>query len=79
MGVYFILKKKMNSEAHSFVAHSPLVKDVDVNPNKDYHLVTGGDDYKIKFWDTRKTSIPLLSFESHYHWLVLFGNEHIWN
>jgi len=50
-------------------AHSPFVRDLDFNPYKDYFLVTGGDDYRIKFWDTRRTDAPLKIIPSHNHWV----------
>jgi len=50
-------------------AHIPFVRDLDFNPNKDYYLVTGGDDHKMKFWDTRKYDKPVKSFLAHSHWV----------
>jgi len=50
-------------------AHSPFVRDLDFNPNKDYYMVTGGDDHKMKFWDTRKCDKPVKSFLAHSHWV----------
>jgi len=50
-------------------AHQPFVRDIDFNPNKDYYVVTGGDDYKIKFWDTRKCDQPVKSYGGHSHWV----------
>jgi len=45
------------------------VRDVDFNPNRDYFLVTGGDDYKLKFWDTRKCDQPTKVLGGHRHWV----------
>jgi len=50
-------------------AHSEIVRDVDINPSIPYYFVSGGDDGKIKFWDTRKASAPLNSFQNHSHWV----------
>lgn len=50
-------------------AHMPFVRDLDYNPYRDYMLVTGGDDYKIKFWDVRKTDMPVMSLPGHSHWV----------
>jgi len=50
-------------------AHSPMVRDIDFNPNKDYYVVTGGDDFKIKFWDFRRPDKPLKVLQSHNHWV----------
>lgn len=52
-------------------AHAPFVRDIDFNPNKDYYMVTGGDDYKIKFWDVRKCDKPVKILEGHSHWYPL--------
>lgn len=50
-------------------AHTPVVRDIDFNPNKDYYIVTGGDDYRIKFWDYRKPERPLKAIQAHNHWV----------
>ncbi|PRP84071.1 hypothetical protein PROFUN_04062 [Planoprotostelium fungivorum] len=50
-------------------AHVPFVRDVDFNPNKDYCIVSGGDDNFIKFWDTRKTGRPVKAQKAHNHWV----------
>jgi len=50
-------------------AHVPFVRDVDFNPNRDYYIVSGGDDNYIKFWDTRKTGKPVKTQKAHNHWV----------
>ncbi len=50
------------------MAHTPFVRDLDFNPNRDYYLVTGGDDYRIKFWDIRRVDQPVKSVPAHSHW-----------
>jgi len=50
-------------------AHGQFVRDVDINPNKPWYFVSGGDDCKIKFWDQRKANTPLKTFTSHSHWV----------
>ena len=50
-------------------AHTQTVRDLDYNPNKQYTLVTCGDDCETRFWDTRNTGSPLLSFNTHSHWV----------
>ncbi|EDO41365.1 predicted protein [Nematostella vectensis] len=50
-------------------AHGQLVRELDFNPNKQYYLVSCGDDCKIKFWDTRNTEQPLVSITEHSHWV----------
>jgi WD40 repeat protein len=46
-----------------------FVRDLDFNPNKDYTLCTGGDDGKVKLWDTRKTDRPTKVLLQHSHWV----------
>lgn len=50
-------------------AHEAKIRDVDYNPNKPYHVVTGGDDRKIRIWDLRKPTRPLVILSSHTHWV----------
>uniref|UniRef100_A0A6A7GAG6 Protein TSSC1-like n=1 Tax=Hirondellea gigas TaxID=1518452 RepID=A0A6A7GAG6_9CRUS len=51
-------------------AHRQLIRDIDYNPNKPYHIVTGGEDRAVKFWDLRKSSHPLIVLSgSHTHWV----------
>ncbi|KAF0699462.1 Aste57867_9969 [Aphanomyces stellatus] len=50
-------------------AHLQCTRDVDYNPNKPYHVVSGGDDGKVKFWDIRKSKAALLTLQSHSHWV----------
>ena len=55
-------------------AHNQLVRDLDFNPNKQYLLVSCGDDCKVRFWDTRNTNSSLMVLQDHSHWYVLFLN-----
>jgi WD40 repeat protein len=59
-------------------AHSQLVRDLDCNPNKQCHIVTGGDCGTIKIWDYRMTKEPVFSRNSHQHWIfsVRFNTFH---
>lgn len=59
-------------------AHSFFVRHVDFNPNKQYYLASCGDDCKVKFWDTRKVSLPVKTMEEHNHWVwqVCFNHFH---
>ncbi|GBG32745.1 Nuclear distribution protein PAC1-1 [Hondaea fermentalgiana] len=50
-------------------AHKLGVRDLDYNPNKPYHLVTGGEDRRVKFWDVRKPDQPLKVILAHDHWV----------
>lgn len=58
--------------------HEQQVRDIDFNPNKMYHFATCGDDCQVNFWDSRKTSDPLLTREDHTHWVwsVRFNPTH---
>ena len=50
-------------------ARDACVRSVDYNPNKPYHLVCGGDDCGVKFWDVRKSAAPLKVLRGHSHWV----------
>lgn len=50
-------------------AHLHTVRDLDFNPNLQYHVATCGDDCGTKFWDLRKSTTPLLSLRHHSHWV----------
>lgn len=49
-------------------AHGQLIRDLDCNPNKQCHLVTGGDDGILKIWDSRNTKDALFTRSDHSHW-----------
>lgn len=59
-------------------AHSQLVRDIDVNPNKAFHIATGGDDSILKIFDVRNTKEPVFSRRDHLHWIfsVSFNKFH---
>lgn len=59
-------------------SHGQLVRDLDCNPNKQCHIVTGGDDGSIKIWDCRNTKESLFSRNDHNHWIwnVRFNTFH---
>lgn len=50
--------------------HSQLLRDIDYNLNKQYHLATCGDDGLVKIWDFRQTTHPVYSRSDHSHWYV---------
>jgi WD40 repeat protein len=52
-------------------AHQLQVRDVEFNPNQPYYLVTGGDDCKTKFWDSRKLEKPIRAVGHHQHWYAI--------
>lgn len=49
-------------------AHGQLVRDLDFNPNKQYYIVSCGDDCKVKFWDIRNPTESLAVLSQHSHW-----------
>ena len=49
--------------------HSLTTRDVDFNPNKPYHVATAGDDCRVKFWDIRQLTTPLITRRDHTHWV----------
>lgn len=49
-------------------AHSHRIRDIDYNPNKPFHVVTCGEDRRIKFFDLRKSKSPLMTLSGHSHW-----------
>ncbi|CAF1021276.1 unnamed protein product [Adineta ricciae] len=59
-------------------AHSPCVRDIDYNPNRQYHLMTCGDDCRVKFWDVRKTNecLKILTDHSHWVWSARYNRFH---
>ncbi|CAG9813572.1 unnamed protein product [Phaedon cochleariae] len=59
-------------------AHNQLVRDIDYNMNKQYHLATCGDDAFLKIWDFRQPSMPVFSRSDHSHWIwcVRFNHFH---
>lgn len=59
-------------------AHSQLIRDVDMNPNKQYYLASCSDDCKVKFWDIRNTKDCLMTRSDHSHWVwgIRYNNFH---
>lgn len=59
-------------------AHGQLVRDIDCNPNKQCHFVTGGDDGFIKVWDCRMSKEAVFARNDHAHWVwsVRFNTFH---
>ncbi|XP_066155284.1 EARP and GARP complex-interacting protein 1 [Euwallacea fornicatus] len=50
-------------------AHHQLVRDLDFNMNKQYHVATCGDDSFVKIWDFRQPLTPVYSRNEHSHWV----------
>ncbi|KAM3136144.1 hypothetical protein pb186bvf_011766 [Paramecium bursaria] len=44
-------------------AHGLRILDLDFNPNKQYYLLSGGEDCMAKIWDIRKTQYAMKSFD----------------
>ncbi|KAI8071779.1 WD40-repeat-containing domain protein [Gongronella butleri] len=54
-------------------AHASTIRALDYNANKPHHLATGGDDAKVRLWDTRQLNDPLLVLDGHTHWVWSVG------
>ncbi|XP_075985353.1 EARP and GARP complex-interacting protein 1 [Anticarsia gemmatalis] len=50
-------------------AHRQLARDLDFNPNRQFHLATAGDDAALNIWDYRNGKEPIFSRTDHSHWL----------
>nr|KAJ3422008.1 Protein tssc1 [Polyrhizophydium stewartii] len=48
-------------------AHELSVRCLDFNPNKAHQIVSGGDDCKIRIWDTRNTKTFVKEVSDHTH------------
>ncbi|CAG9771069.1 unnamed protein product [Ceutorhynchus assimilis] len=59
-------------------AHDQLIRDLDYNMNKQYHVATCGDDAFVKIWDFRQPTNPVYSRNEHSHWVwcVRFNHFH---
>ncbi|KAH8301185.1 hypothetical protein KR018_006711 [Drosophila ironensis] len=59
-------------------AHAQMARDLDCNPNKQCHLVTGGDDGYLRIWDCRMPKAPVFERSDHSHWVwsVRFNTFH---
>lgn len=51
-------------------AHLHKVLDVDANPNKPYHVISGGKDCLAKIWDLRRPMEPMTIIAGHSHWVT---------
>ena len=50
-----------------------VVRCIDFNPNKQYYLVSSGDDAALRFWDTRNLKRALAVRNDHSHWVCTPG------
>ncbi|KAI9140399.1 WD40-repeat-containing domain protein [Paraphysoderma sedebokerense] len=68
--------RSMAKSHHIPNAHSVLARCLDFNPNKQYQIVTGGDDCKIRFWDIRNPKDVVLELGGHSHWIQSVAYNH---
>ncbi|KAM3961399.1 EARP and GARP complex-interacting protein 1 [Aphomia sociella] len=59
-------------------AHKQLARDLDFNPNRQFHLATAGDDAALNIWDYRNGKEPIFSRTDHSHWVwtVRYNSYH---
>eukprot|EP00472_Partenskyella_glossopodia_P008909 CAMPEP_0197526646 /NCGR_PEP_ID=MMETSP1318-20131121/18673_1 /TAXON_ID=552666 /ORGANISM="Partenskyella glossopodia, Strain RCC365" /LENGTH=356 /DNA_ID=CAMNT_0043080917 /DNA_START=12 /DNA_END=1082 /DNA_ORIENTATION=- len=70
---------RSNKSAESIsAAHRGRILDIDYNPNRPYHIVSGGEDMVSRFWDLRNTKLPLNQLGGHTHWVsnIRFNRFH---
>jgi WD40 repeat protein len=48
-----------------------LVRCVDYNPNRPYHLLSAGQDRRVHVWDLRSAAHPLQTLLAHSHWALV--------
>ncbi|XP_026332666.1 EARP and GARP complex-interacting protein 1 [Hyposmocoma kahamanoa] len=59
-------------------AHRQLARDLDFNPNRQFHLASAGDDAALNIWDYRNGKEPIFSRTDHSHWVwtVRYNSYH---
>lgn len=69
--------RDMNKAAWTITGEQ-VFRDLDCNPHKQCHIVTGNDDGCIKIWDYRNVKEPLFCRNDHSHWVwsVRFNTFH---
>ncbi|KAI8432585.1 hypothetical protein MSG28_013572 [Choristoneura fumiferana] len=50
-------------------AHRQLARDLDFNPNRQFHVASAGDDGALNIWDYRNGKEPIFSRSDHSHWV----------
>lgn len=60
--------RDMNKVAWT-INHEQMFRDLDCNPHKPCHIVTGSDEGCIKIWDFRNIKEPVFSRNDHSHWV----------
>lgn len=55
-----------------------VVRSIDFNPNKQYYMITCGDDGAFRIWDTRslKKSLAVRNDHSHWVWSAKYNQYH---
>ena len=55
-----------------------VIRCIDFNPNRQYHLVSSGDDAALRFWDIRnpKKALAVRHDHSHWVWSVKYNQFH---
>ncbi|XP_063369560.1 EARP and GARP complex-interacting protein 1 [Cydia amplana] len=59
-------------------AHRQLTRDLDFNPNRQFHVASAGDDGALNIWDYRSGKEPIFSRQDHSHWVwtVRYNSYH---
>lgn len=59
-------------------AHRQLVRDLDFNPNRQFHVASAGDDAALNIWDYRNGKEPIFNRTDHSHWVwtVRYNSYH---
>ena len=81
MNEYHVRGWDIKSMKQAWAFESPgnqVVRCIDFNPNKQYYLVSSGDDAAIRFWDIRnlKRSLAVRNDHSHWVWTVRYNQYH---
>lgn len=61
--------RDMNKIAWTISSQEHVFRDLDCNPHKQCHIVTGSDDGCVKIWDFRHLQKPVFSRNDHSHWV----------
>ena len=70
---------KCMKQAWSFESPgNQVIRCIDFNPNRQYHLVSSGDDAALRFWDIRhaKKAMAVRHDHSHWVWSVKYNQYH---
>lgn len=78
---YHIRGWDVRSMKQAWTFESPgnqVVRCIDFNPNKQYYLISSGDDGAVRFWDIRnaKKALAVRNDHSHWVWSVRYNQYH---